>query len=83
VGSRRIEEWKMNRLLVVLVVVVAFAIGLGFYLKWFRIGSDSGGGKDSVTLTVDEDKFKEDKKRAAEKVHDLAHQEKAKTPGEK
>ena len=62
---------------------MAGAIGLGFYEGWFHIGSDSDGGKDRVTLTVDEEKFKEDKKKAQEKVHDLGHQEKGRAPSEK
>lgn len=73
----------MNRLLIVLVLVVACVIGLGFYLDWFHIGSDSVSGKDRITFTVDEEKIKEDKKKAQEKVHDLGHQEKDKAPAEK
>ena len=44
----------MNRLLIVLVLIVAGVGGLGYYLGWFRIGSDSADGTTHVTLTVDE-----------------------------
>ena len=75
----------MNRLFFVFVLLVAGVIGLGFYMGWFHLGSDRGGGEDRITLTVDEEKFKEDKKAAAEKVHNLGHKEKDKagTPAEK
>lgn len=64
----------MNRFLLVLIVVVAILIGLGFYLKWFEVGTESSGGKDSMTLTVDENKIKGDTKKARENVQELGSQ---------
>jgi hypothetical protein len=63
----------MKGVLFVLVLVVAAAVGLGFYLGWFRMAWDRIAHTDHVTVTVDEKKFQEDKKKAEEKVHDLEH----------
>jgi hypothetical protein len=81
----RWEEWMMNRLLVVLVLVVAGIVGLGFYQGWFHVASDGGGGESNITFTVDTDKMHEDKDKAMEKVQDLGHQakDKAAPPTEK
>jgi Tfp pilus assembly protein PilO len=60
---RNIEEGLMARLLLVLVLVAACVIGLGFYLGWF-------------TVTVDQLKMQEDKNKVQEKLqttHSPAH----------
>ena len=49
----------MKPLLIVLVLVVAGFVGLGFYLGWFHFASDSADDKPNITLTVDPDKFQE------------------------
>ena len=71
----------MKRLLFVLVLVGVGLIGLSFYLRWFRIGSDNADGKSNVTLSVDKDKFQEDRKTAVAKVKELGHQIKDKVAG--
>jgi hypothetical protein len=71
----------MKGLLFVLVLLVAGAVGLSFYMGWFHIGSDSADGKSNVTLTVDTEKFQEDRKTAEEKVQHLGHQAKDKAKG--
>jgi hypothetical protein len=63
----------MKRLLIVLVLVVAGVVGLGFYRGWFRVSAASADAKSNITFTVDKDKFQEDKKTVQEKVHDLGH----------
>jgi hypothetical protein len=80
-----IEEKMMKSLIVVLILFVAGVVGLGFYLGWFHFGSDRADGKDNLTLTVDEGKFKEDKKTAMEKMHNLGHavKDKAVAPTDK
>lgn len=60
----------MKGLLVVLVLVVAGIVGLGFYRGWFHVTSDSAGGESNVTFTVDKNKVEEDRKKAQEKVQD-------------
>ena len=71
----------MNRLLLVLVVVVAGVLGAGFYLRWFHVGSESAGGESTITFTVDKDKIRNDETKVMEKVHDLGHQVKDKVAG--
>ena len=58
----------MNRILIVLVLIVAGAIGLGYYLGWFRFDSEKTDGQTHITLTVDQKKIQEDEKKAVEKV---------------
>lgn len=71
----------MRRLFVVLVLVAAGAVGLGFWLGWFHVGSDRIDGKDRITLTVDEHRIQEDKKKAQDKVQGLGHQVHDKSAG--
>lgn len=75
----------MKALLVVVVLLVAGMAGLGFYRGWFSFASDSAGARSNVTLTVDQDKFQEDRKAATESVQGLGRQAKDKVagPGEK
>lgn len=75
----------MKALFIVLVLVAAGIVGLGFYLKWFHVGSDNDDGKSNVTLTVDTDKFQEDRKRALANVQSVGNQIKDKIarPSEK
>jgi len=58
----------MNRLLVGLFLIAACIVGLAFYMGWFN-------------LSVDKEKFKEDKNKAVEKAKDLGHQAKDKISG--
>jgi hypothetical protein len=64
----------MKRLLLVVVLVGAGVVGLGFYRGWFQIGSDKADGKSNLTLSVDTEKFQEDRKTAVAEVQDLGHQ---------
>jgi uncharacterized membrane protein YciS (DUF1049 family) len=56
----------MKGLLVVLVLLVASVVGVGFYQGWFH-------------FTVDKEKFQEDEKKATEKVKKLWPKAKDKT----
>ncbi len=69
----------MKRLLVVFALVVVGVVGLGFYLGWFRLSTDSGDQKTSITVTVDQDRIQEDKGKAKEKVEDVGRKIKEKT----
>lgn len=71
----------MKGLLVVLVLLVAGVVGLGFYRGWFSFASESGGGSANVTLTVDQDKFQEDRKAAVQGVQGLGPRSKDKAAG--
>jgi hypothetical protein len=61
----------MKGFLVVLVVLLLGTIGLGFYRGWFRLSSDNVDHKANVTLSVDQDKIREDEKAVTEKVQGL------------
>jgi len=63
----------MKRLVLVFLLLVACVAGLGFYMGWFRIESDSSSDTSHLKLTVDKDKIHEDKKKAEAKVEKLEH----------
>ncbi|HJZ89663.1 MAG TPA: hypothetical protein VKE40_02250 [Gemmataceae bacterium] len=71
----------MKRLLIFLVVVAVAVGAIDLYRGWFSIGWDSSPGKGQITGTVDEDKIRQDRERAAEKVRDLGNH--GATAGEK
>lgn len=58
----------MKRFLIGLFLIAAVILGLSFYMGWFN-------------LSVNKEKFKEDKDKAVEKVKDLGHQAKDKLSG--
>jgi len=62
------------RFRIVLVLIIAGIVGLGWYRGWFHLSSDRGADKSNVTLTVDKDKMQADKEKAVGKVQDLKHQ---------
>ena len=68
----------MKRLLVVLVLLAAAVVGLGFYLGWFHFSTGGTDTNPSATITVDQDKIKADKEAAQEKVKDLGDKAKEK-----
>lgn len=61
----------MKGLILVLVLVAAGFVGLGFYMGWFQVSSSSGDKKSSITLSVDNNKIQEDKDKAADKLQDM------------
>jgi hypothetical protein len=58
----------MKTLIIVIVLLAAGVVGLGFYRGWFSVTSDSGDGKSNIKLTVDKEKFQKDKKSATDTV---------------
>lgn len=71
----------MKVLLVVVVLLVAGVAGLGLYREWFSFASDRSEAKSNVTLTVDQDKFQDDRKAATESVQTLGRQAMDKVTG--
>jgi hypothetical protein len=69
----------MSRSLVVLVLLLAGVVGLGFYLGWFHLATESTARQTNITVTVDRDKIQEDKDRAQEKVQEAGRKLKEKT----
>lgn len=62
-----------TRFLLVLVLIAAGILGLGFYRGWFQFTSVGSADKTTVTVTVDKDKIKEDKNDTEKKLLDLKH----------
>lgn len=71
----------MKGFVIVVALVGAAVVGIGFYQGWFQVGSENAKGKSNVTLSVDKDKIKEDSKTAVAKVEDVGHQIKDKVEG--
>jgi hypothetical protein len=70
----------MKTVLIVLALIVAMAVGLGFYRGWFHFSSSNDAGKSNVTLSVDKDKMtadkdkvEADKDKVVDKANDLGH----------
>jgi hypothetical protein len=70
----------MKRFLLVMVVVLAGAVGLAFYMGWIGLASDSVGSFLNITFTVNKDKLQQDEKAALEKVQGIGHGAKDQTP---
>ena len=75
----------MKALLIVFVLLVVGVVGLGFFRGWFSFTSDSGDAKSNITLTVDQNKFQEDRKAVVENVQGMERRAKDAVagPGEK
>jgi hypothetical protein len=56
-------------MMVLLVIVAAF----GYYRGWFHADTQNSNDQRTVTLTVDKDKFNQDKAEAKQQVQDLEH----------
>jgi hypothetical protein len=63
----------MRGFIVLLVLLAAGVVALGFYLDWFKVSktSDSGTNQTQINLTVDNDKIKQDTERAKERIQDI------------
>jgi preprotein translocase subunit SecF len=71
----------MSRLLLALVLVLAGALGLGIYMRWFNVSADNAGGTSNVTFSVDKEKIEKDGKTAVANVQDVGRQIKDKAAG--
>jgi hypothetical protein len=63
-----VKETVMNRLLSLLFLVAVIGIVLGFYFGYFHISSENRDGTNRTTLSVDEQRLKDDGKKALQKV---------------
>jgi uncharacterized alpha/beta hydrolase family protein len=65
----------MKRLFILLVLIAAVTVGLGFYLGWFTLTTQTtADGKQNVTVTVDKDKIKAAEQKAKDKAKDLGNE---------
>jgi hypothetical protein len=58
----------MKNLLIVLVVLAAVFVGVGFYRGWFDMTSDQTDPNKNVKFSYDAEKLKEDTAKAKEKL---------------
>jgi hypothetical protein len=72
------EGTDMKRFFVLLVLIGAGVVALGFHRGWFQFTSDTGGDKSNMTLTVDKGKVQEDKAKLSGKAESLGYQVKDK-----
>jgi len=63
----------MTRFLGMLVVLLALVAAVGYCRGWFRADSHDVFGQRSVTVTVDKDRFDQDKASVQQHVQDLGH----------
>jgi hypothetical protein len=71
----------MRRLLLVLVVLVAVALGVGYYRGWFQVSRGGGEEKASPSITVDREKIKADTDKAKAKAQEAVQKAKEKVGG--
>jgi hypothetical protein len=71
----------MKNLLVVLVLLVAVVLGVGFYRDWFQFSRGDGDEKANPTITVDQEKIKADMEKAREKAQEAVKKAKEKVGG--
>ncbi len=71
----------MKRLLAVLVVLVAVAIGVGLYRGWFQFSPGGGEEKAGPGITVDREKLKADTDKAKAKAQEAVQKAKEKVGG--
>jgi hypothetical protein len=58
----------MKKLLAVLVVVAIALVAVGVWQQWFAVGTTKEDGKTHVDLTVNTEKFKQDKEKFKEEA---------------
>ena len=50
----------MRTILIVIILIVACGVGLGFYRGWISLSSGNDSGQSSITLSVDEESIQAD-----------------------
>jgi hypothetical protein len=58
----------MNRILLVLLLIVACVVGIGFYRGWFATETNTSDHKTNVNFSVDRDKIQDDVNSLKRKV---------------
>ena len=70
----------MRRLLVFVLFLGVVIVAIGFYRGWFTVAvqENEQTHKTDATLTVDKEKFREDKEKAKEKLKEMGQKGKDK-----
>jgi len=61
----------MKRLLIVLVLLAVAGVGLAFYLGWLHFSAGGQDGNPGAAISVDKDKFQEDKEKVKDKLQNM------------
>ncbi len=73
----------MKKLFLFLLLICGLAVGAGFYLDWFSFSSKTEGNQKNISVTMDQDKVKEDTDKLKDKAKELTGkiQKETKTAG--
>ena len=71
----------MRRLLAVLVLLMVVAVGVGYYLGWFKFSKGGTDGNSNPGITVDQEKIKADTEKAKKKAQEFGQKVKEKAGG--
>ena len=73
----------MRNLLALIGAAVVLVVGLGWYLEWYKLGTEpSGDGRQKITVDVNTDQIKNNLKKGGEFVGDLLHSDQKKVDGQ-
>jgi hypothetical protein len=64
----------MNRFAALLGIVLVIVVAVGYCRGWFHATAADSDGQHSVTVTVDKDKFDQDKATVKQDVQNIGHQ---------
>jgi hypothetical protein len=69
----------MRRLFVLVVLLIAVAVCVGYYRGWFHFSNSGADGSDNPSITLDKGRIKADEEKAKEKAEGLGQKVKEKT----
>ena len=73
----------MRNLLALIGAAVVLVVGLGWYLEWYKIGTEPAGtGHRKFNADIDADKITEDVKKARDAVGGILHHDDKKVDGQ-
>jgi hypothetical protein len=58
----------MGRFLLVVIVIVVVVVAIGFYRHWFEVSRNAGDDQQSVTVTMDQNRVREDVQAVRDKA---------------
>jgi hypothetical protein len=66
----------MRKLMFVIVLLVVGIAGLGYYRGWFALSTNNTDQMPSATITVNKEKFNEDRQRTRDEVQGVGQKAK-------
>ena len=64
----------MKRLLMILAVLAAVMVGIGFYRGWFEVARQDTPAQTDINVKVHKERIEQDTERAAEKAREVGRQ---------